>query len=105
MRTCKALGCAQQATRWCRYCNRHKASLRRHGAHDQRAVTVAELEPYRKRIRTRIRRNESSPLWANCEANWQAIVDHAEAILASFQQGQPVFRFERLAAAEARRLA
>lgn len=99
-RQCNNPGCGGRTTRFGRYCSTHKAHLRRHGAVNQRAVTVAELRPYIRTIRARIAHNANSPLWEQTEANWLATVDHARGVLAAYQQGQVGYRYERLAAVE-----
>lgn len=104
-RLCKAPGCGARTKTFGRYCNRHHSHFRRHGAADQQAITVAELKPFRRLVKACIERNAENPLWANSEANWRAVVNHARGILARFQRGRAGFRFERLAAEEVIRLA
>ncbi len=104
-RHCKAPGCGAPTTRYGHFCNRHKAHLRRHGAADQRAVTMNELRPFIRTVRARIKRNAGNPLWEQVDANWLATVDHAKGILAEYRQGRPSYRYERLAAVEVVKLA
>lgn len=61
------------------HCRRHKSTLRRHGATDQRGITKAELTPYLARIEARIAKNPDSDAWALMEAIWSSIVSEAKA--------------------------
>jgi len=104
-RTCRAPGCGARTTRYGVYCTTHKSRLRRHGHPEQRSITKADLKPYLKLVRKRIEKNADSPLWAQCEARWQAVVVHAQGILAAYRGGQTSYRYERIAAQEVAKLA
>jgi hypothetical protein len=87
MRQCVAPGCGQPCSGYSRYCDRHKANLRRHGAIDQRGVTKADLAPYADMIRRRILANPESPAWDRMEARWAALVRHCRDAIASYEGG------------------
>ncbi|CAH1656700.1 MULTISPECIES: hypothetical protein [unclassified Chelatococcus] len=98
-RLCRAPGCSSQTTsRYSPYCTTHRARLRRHGAVDQEAVTKAQLAPYLRQVVRRVEKNKSSPLWAQLEERWEALQSHARGVLAAYQRGQPMVRYERIAA-------
>jgi hypothetical protein len=102
LRTCRAPGCTSPAdSRFAIYCSAHKARQRRHGAVDQAGVTEAALAPYRSRVRARVKRNEGSPLWAQLEARWRTVVDHAQGIREAAERGHVGIAHERKAADEA----
>jgi hypothetical protein len=105
MRTCSAPGCGGRTTSYGRFCNTHKARMRRHGAPDQRGVTKAELRPYVELIKRRVVRNEGHPLWGHAEAAWRAVEGRAREILTHFAKGNPGSRYERIAAIEIMKLA
>ncbi|MBB3769715.1 hypothetical protein FHS55_000301 [Angulomicrobium tetraedrale] len=105
MAPCRAPGCGVEATRFGHYCTTHKSRLRRHGDIAQAAISRAALAPYVARVRTRIAKNAASPLWAQCEARWTAVMDHAGTIIARYEGGGTVIRDELRAAREAGRLA
>lgn len=100
-RTCRAPGCGEPAsTRFSLYCRAHKTRLRRHGAIDQEGVTEAALGPYRRLVRARVKRNETSPLWAQLEDRWATVVNHAKGIVAAHERGETGYSHERKAAHE-----
>jgi hypothetical protein len=66
----------------------------------QAAVTKAELKEPLKRIRARVAKNPDSPAWQQLDARWEAIVGHAEGILAEARSGRAGIRHERVAAEE-----
>lgn len=79
-RTCAAPNCTSAAaSTYSPHCKRHKSTLRRHGAPDQRGVTKAEIAPYLARIEARIAKNPDSEAWPLMEATWSAIVAEAQA--------------------------
>jgi hypothetical protein len=104
MRTCETPGCGLRTAGYSRFCGRHKATLRRHGAPDQRGVTKAELKPYVAMVRDRIARNPNSTAWAKMDARWATLVRHAEGILAGYQGGRASYIYTIRAAEEVIRL-
>lgn len=78
------------------HCRRHKSTVRRHGAPNQRGITKAETEPYLARVEARIAKNPDSEAWALMEASWAAIVADARAIA----RRRVANRYERSAANE-----
>ncbi|ACA20669.1 hypothetical protein M446_6406 [Methylobacterium sp. 4-46] len=99
-RDCRAPGCGARTTRYGVYCTTHKSRYRRHGHPEQRAITKADLNPYLKRVRKRIKKNSDNPLWAHCEDLWNELVSHAKGIVTTYRGGQPTYRHERIAADE-----
>jgi hypothetical protein len=87
MRVCVAPGCGQPCSGYSRHCDRHKATLRRHGAIDQRGVTKADLQPYADMVRRRILSNPESPAWDRMEARWAALVRHCQDVISAYQGG------------------
>lgn len=78
-RTCAAPNCiSPAASTYSPHCKRHKSTLRRHGAPDQRGVTKAEIAPYLARIEARIAKNPNSEAWPLMEAAWSAIIAEAQ---------------------------
>lgn len=104
-RTCRAPGCGARTTRYGRFCSTDKSRSRRHGHPEQTAVTKADLAAYLKLVRARIAKNERSPLWAECEARWDAVVERARHTLNALERGQAGYRHERIAAQEMVKLA
>lgn len=105
-RTCRALGCGAETTsRFSVYCANHKARLRRHGDVAQKGVTKTDLKPYARIVRARIVKNAESPAWDHLDSRWNAVADHARAVLVRSQQGQAGFRQERIAALQVIQLA
>ena len=104
MALCRVPGCGAEATRFGHYCTTHKSRVRRHGDVAQLGITKAALAPYVDRVRARIAKNTESPLWPQCDDRWRATVEHAQRILAAFQGGRAVNRFELRAAGEVLRL-
>ncbi|KMO44876.1 hypothetical protein VQ03_00815 [Methylobacterium tarhaniae] len=104
-RTCRAPGCGARTSRYGAFCTTHRSRSRRHGHPDQESITTADLKPYLKLVRARIARNEASPLWAECEARWNAVLEHARRVLAAFQRCQAGYRPERIASQEVVKLA
>lgn len=77
--TCSVANCTNTtASAYSPHCKRHKSTLRRHGAPDQRGVSKAELAPYIAIIATRIAKNPDSEAWPLLEAAWSAIVSDAQ---------------------------
>lgn len=105
VRTCRAPGCGARTTRYGAFCQTHRSRSRRHGHPEQEGITKADLTQYLKLVRARIERNQQSPLWAECEARWNAVLEHARRVLAAFQRGQAGYRCERIAAQEVVKLA
>lgn|SRR5215813_14554908 len=88
-RTCRAPGCRTlAASRFAAYCEPHRATLRRHGAVDQKAITKAHIKTYLKLAKARIAKNPGSEAWTTLDARWRALVDHAQAILAARAAGR-----------------
>lgn len=104
-RTCRAPGCGARTSRYGRFCSTHRSRDRRHGHPEQVAITKTDLAPYVRRVRARITKNEDNPLWAECEARWLSVVEHARRILAAFARKEAGYRFDRIAAHEAVKLA
>jgi hypothetical protein len=100
IRPCRVLGCGAHTTRYGNFCPTHKSNLRRHGHAEQTAVTKAELAPLVALVRRRIEKNADNATWTHSEARWQAVVDHAQGIVAKAQRGVPGNRYERTAARE-----
>jgi hypothetical protein len=67
---------------------------------DQRGITKAAIEPYLKRVRARIKKNEHSSAWVALDDRWRAIVERAQQIEATYFAGRPGNRDERQAAHE-----
>lgn len=105
MRTCRVPGCGARTSRYGHFCTTHKSNYRRHGHPEQRAVTKAELGPFVRAVRQRIRRNLDSPVWEGAEASWLAVIDQAEVILDGFSAGRAGSRYERIAAQQVVKLA
>lgn len=79
-RICRVPHCgAPASSQYSPHCRRHKSILRRHGGTTQRAVTKAELAPYLSRVRGRIQRNPSSPLWPLLDTLWDEATSTAQA--------------------------
>jgi len=87
MRQCLAPGCGRPSAGYSRYCQLHKATLRRHGAIDQQGVTKADLKPYADMVRRRILANPGSPAWDRMEARWAALVRHCQDVISSYEGG------------------
>ena len=104
-RLCRAPGCGARTSRYGQFCSTHRSRSRRHGHPEQDGITKAHLSPYLELVRGRIAKNETSPLWAECEVRWNAVVDHARRTLTAFHRGQAGFRYERIAAQEVLKLA
>src|SRR5262249_52214427 len=105
-RTWRAPGClSPAASRFAAYCPPHRATLRRHGAVDQRAITKAHLKTYLRLAKVHIAKNPNSEAWTTLDARWRALVDHAQAIRAAAAAGRAGSRFERSAAYEVVKLA
>ena len=100
MHQCRVPGCTAQATRWGTLCSTHKSRQRRHGHPMQRGVTKAELAPYLATIRRRKDRNPDSPLWANIEARWDALVEHCRSVVRAYLSGRAMNGNERQACQE-----
>ena len=66
----------------------------------QEAISKAELKSYLKRVRQRIEKNPDSPAWAQLEARWLAVVEHAKGVVAAFHSGKAGARYVRKAAEE-----
>lgn len=94
VRTCRAPGCGARTNRYGAFCPTHRSRSRRHGHPEQESITKADLTQHLKLVRARIARNESSPLWAECEARWNAVLEHARRVLAAFRRGQAGYRCE-----------
>jgi hypothetical protein len=104
-RPCRAAGCrAPAASSFAAYCSSHRATLRRHGAVDQKAITKTHLKPYLKAVRERISKNPDSSAWVTLDSRWRALVDHAVGILGQYARGRPMNRFEVAAAQEVAKL-
>jgi hypothetical protein len=98
---CRASGCRRPtASRFSHYCSAHRSRARRHGDVEQKSVTTAELKPYLKRVRTRIKKNANNPVWTILESRWRALLDYARGVLAAHSAGRPGSRYERSAARE-----
>lgn len=96
-RICRVPHCgAPASSQFSPHCRRHKSILRRHGGTTQRAITKAELNPCLNRVRRRIQRNPSSPLWAILDTAWEEAVNVARTD-ASVRIGN---RYQRQAANE-----
>jgi len=96
-RICAVPNCGNPAASdYSPHCKRHKSTLRRHGAPDQRGITKAELAPYTARIEARIAKNPDSEAWPLMEATWATIVAEAKTT-ASHRIGN---RYQRSAANE-----
>jgi len=63
------------ASRFAAYCEPHRATLRRHGAVDQKAITKAHIKTYLKLAKARIAKNPGSEAWTTLDARWRALVD------------------------------
>ncbi len=101
MKTCRAPGCdAPAVSRYAAYCSIHKARLRRQGALDQASISKAAVEPYLKRVRARIAKNQHNAAWAILDERWRALVEHGRGIIASYHAGKPGQSNHRLAAHE-----
>src|SRR5215218_5805899 len=98
---CNAPGCGARTTsRFSNHCAVHRARLRRHGSIDQRAVTKADLKPFVELARSRIKKNAENPIWNLLESRWEALLGHAESVLAYYTQGHAGPAYERRAAQE-----
>jgi hypothetical protein len=105
-RTCQAPGCwAQTASAFAAYCRSHRAALRRHGAVDQRAITKAQLKPYRELVELRIAKNPDNQAWQTLDNRWRLLVQQCQDIIAEFESGKPGNKYELMAAREIVRLA
>ena len=100
-RNCRVSGCCSPAaSNFAAYCHHHRANARRHGAVDQRAVSLASVRPYLLLVSARIRKNPHNTAWTTLDARWRALVDAATGIVASHEAGRPGSRFEVSAAYE-----
>ncbi len=88
-------GCSSPVMGFSTYCDSHRRRNRRHGHPDQRAITVRELEPFRKRVKVRIEKNKSNPAWQLLQDRWRAVAEIAKARLTRLQNGAPHSRYER----------
>ncbi|MGR9169782.1 hypothetical protein [Rhizobium sp. KDH_Rht_773_N] len=96
-RICAAPHCQNPtSSKFSPHCRRHKSMLRRHGAVNQTGIGKGELNPYLARVRERIDKNPTSPLWPALENAWATIVSDANAV-AEKRVGN---RYERSAARE-----
>jgi hypothetical protein len=105
VRTCRTMGCnLPAASRYAVYCDLHKRRMRRHGHAQQQAVTVHELQPYRLRVRSRMRKNDSNATWGMLKERWEILVDMARNEVARLLN-KPANRYEREAWADLVKLA
>jgi len=96
-RTCAVPHCGNPiSSQFSAHCRRHKSMLRRHGAVNQTGIGKGEINPYLARVRARIDKNPTSPLWPVLETAWAAIVSDAN-VVAEKRVGN---RYERSAAHE-----
>ncbi|RST88321.1 hypothetical protein EJC49_01075 [Aquibium carbonis] len=101
-RICKATGCGlETSTPFSPLCRSHRARLRRHGDIEQKGITKADLLPFIERVDKRREKNPESPLWEHLEARWATIVRHAKAVVADFNSGRALNKYEVEAAREA----
>lgn len=97
-RYCASPGCVSLAAGHSNHCTRHRKTITRHGHPDQSAITVHELAPYVRMVRTRMKDNPTSPAWGILEARWAALVARSRAVVFAYQQGQVSIRHYRVAA-------
>jgi hypothetical protein len=103
---CRAPGCDSPTTsRYSVYCSRHQSRLRRQVDVAQEAITAADLKEYLKLVRARIEKNRESPAWAQLEARWVALVEHAKGIISGFRAGKAGASYTRRAATEVLKVA
>jgi hypothetical protein len=105
MRVCTVSGCRAGVSGYGRLCTSHKARDRRHGHPQQEGVTKAQLKPFLKLARGRIKKNAQSALWGQLEARWEALVKVSRDGLAEYAKGTPHVRWDRVAATEIVKLA
>jgi hypothetical protein len=78
--------------------------MRRHGDPRQEGVTKAQLEPYKRRVRARIEKNVTNPIWGQLDDRWRLVVRSAEQTLAAYHSGRASLRHEVQAASEVKKL-
>ena len=77
MKQCEVTGCGESRKGYSTLCDRHKRIKRRHGHPDQDGITVADLKPYRKRVKTRMTKNKGSNAWGILRERWSRITSMA----------------------------
>lgn len=95
MKACSWAHCLAEAGGYGTLCYTHKRRFRRHGHPEQESITVQELKPLRKRIKTRMVHNKSNPTWQLLRDRWTAIEDHAKRLATSYANGSPFNSHER----------
>lgn len=95
---CAARGCTEPTEGYSTLCPTHRKTHRRHGHHDQSGITAQRLKPYLRRVEARRSKNKDSNAWSLLEARWGALVNQAEATLASWRAGQALVQTQVQAA-------
>lgn len=104
-RTCRAGACLRKAaTPYGNYCAKHASNNARHGHPEQKGVTKGELKPYLRMIAERRAKHPNRPAWKSMENRWKGLVDIADGVIAEANQGKPMYRFNRMAAIEIKKL-
>jgi hypothetical protein len=106
MRQCQFSGCDRAASSsYARYCDHHRARLRRNGDPSQTSITKKDLKPYAELVVDRIAANAANPIWTKMDARWEALVSSAEARVGAYQAGTASPRQNIQAATEIGRVA
>lgn len=100
MRLCTIEGCTNKAAGFSTLCHRHKRIKRRHGHPSQICITVADLKPYRRRVRDRMVKHSENHAWSILRDRWMRILSIAEGNEAKSSK----FRYQRKAHEEIARL-
>ncbi len=93
-RQCKVPSCYRPTGGFSTMCTKHKSTERRHGHPEQGGLTVAELAPYRLRVRARVAINKDNPTWGYLQANWKAAMGYAETQIRAVYAGAFFIRHE-----------
>lgn len=93
---CRLPGCGGRTSRYGAFCSAHQSRRRRHGHPLQDAICVHHLKPYIAKVRARIAKNSTSPLWPMLQTRFACLVDECHV-----QCAQTVYvRWHRIAALE-----
>lgn len=102
---CAASGCSSPTAGRSTFCNKHRATKRRHGHHLQTSVSTTELQPFVKEVSSRWSRSPDNEAWAILSARWSLLVEHARQEVAKREAGAPVVKHHVMAAEQVSKLA
>lgn len=92
---CAAPGCTARTTSlYSPLCCRHRSVQYRHGHPTQKAVSVTELQPYRREVAARRKANPESPAWGILEARWERALAKGRETLKAWESGRACVRYQ-----------